>query len=203
MNDCEGKGAKHIYILDKFFKEYGISNIGSVETSIIKLNILIEFMEEEKINIDSDFDMYKFKRKIFYLFYIFQLTDYQKLLPFINTNKEESKQLKIFFECVDLIFSSSKNEFQISYDQELYNNIVFPLLLENKSIIKLISKKLSLKTLFLSDEELKIEIIDEIMLMIEVAIKETDIVEKMDDKFVSNVFNYLNENRESIKKIAG
>jgi hypothetical protein len=25
----------------------------------------------------------------------------------------------------------------------------------------------------------------------------------MDDKFVSNVFNYLNENRESIKKIAG
>ena len=201
MKDCEGEGTKHIYVLDKFFKEYGISNIGSVKTNIIKMDILIEFMEKEKINIDSDFDMYKFKRKFFYLFYIFQLTDYQKLLPFINTNKEESNQLKTFFECVDLIFSSSDNKFKISYDEELYNTIAFPLLLENKSIIKLISKKLSLKTLFLSDEDLKIEIIYEIMLMIEVAITETDIVEKMGDKFVSNVFNFLNANKKLIKKL--
>jgi hypothetical protein len=201
MEKYKEKGMELICIIEEFFKEYGIKNIGSVETDIIKLKILIDFMEEENIDIKKRSDMYEFNKKFFHYFFLFQVTDYQKLLPFINSNKEESRQLNIIFECVDLIYSRKENEFKISYDENKYDDIGFSLLLENKRLIKLISKKISLKTLFLSDEKLKMEIIDEVMLMIKDAISKTDILEKMDDNFISHIFSYLDTNKESIRRL--
>jgi hypothetical protein len=180
----------------QFFESYGLKT---------------EFYGQKRINLKEFFGLYRLKNtqerkelknEILEYFSYINIVKFDKINTYISySTKKEKEDLEQIFSCVNIIYNK-KRKIGYYFDEDKYEEVAFPLISNNRDILKLKSKESKLKILFAAEEKLYELAILEILEITKICIQNTDFKEKLETFFVENIFELFEQyERTDVEKL--
>jgi replicative DNA helicase len=185
--------------INEFFGKHNIyfGNIAGVPKMIGVLN----YIKENKLDMNNPKHIKEINMKIMLESKGIEVLDSSKIMSFISIKDDKEKQnLNNFINSFDIILKGEHLMYRgkTAYRQRKDN--IIKEWLENNQKLKRISPELSIKIVFISEENKERYITKEIFDLLERGLKESGFIKSFVEDFAIMYYSYIKENRARIEK---